>query len=246
MALRLPNIFRHSGAGRDERQVNMTREEEEAIVQANIRNMLATFAVTAPAPSASRWSRTSYSISIYTQDSRFDEDASTLRPPSPPTPVQNPPNAPLAAANTSRKKCIRHSSFWISALVFLFLTVIALVIVQQTRHHGGDSGPSSTPTHKPVVSTSTSTSTSQQHAAEIHSITDSDPTSTSTSTTQQLGDGLYSTTNSDPTSSASSTVAVVQVATEVVRTTVGTLTTSALTSAATSSRTSIQSSTFSA
>ena len=245
MAPRLPNIFRHSGTGRDERQVNMSREEEEAIVQANIRNMLATFAVTAPAPSASRWSQTSYSISIYTQDSRFDEDASTLRPP---TPVQNPPNAPLAAANTSKKKFITHSCFWISALGFLFLSIIALVIVQQVHHHGGDSGPSSTPTHKPVISTSTSTS--QQHASETHSMTDSAPTSSSStasaSTTQQLGDGLYSTNNSDPTSSASSTVAVVHVATEVVRTTVGTLTTSALTSAATSSRTSIQSSTFSA
>ena len=248
MAPRLPNIFRHSGAGRDERQVNMTREEEEAIVQANIRNMLATFSVTAPAPSAPRWSRTSYSISIYTQDSRFDEDASTLRPPSPPTPEQSPPNAPHAARNTSRKKCIMHGCLWISAVVFVFLGIIAIVIVQQTRHHGGDSGPSSTPTHKPVVSTSTSTS--QQHATEIHSIADSDTTSSSstasTSTTQKDGAGLSSTTNSDPTSSASSTVAVVQVATEVVRTTVGTLTTSALTSAATSSRTSIQSSTFSA
>lgn len=245
MAPRMPNIFRHSGAEREEPPVNMTREEEQAIVQAMIQNLLATNPVTTPAPPAPRWSRTSYSISIYTEDSRFDEDTSTLRAP---TPVECRPNASVSAGNTSEKDCMTPRRLWISVTVFLVLSIVAIIIVLQVHHTGGDSGPSSTPTHKSTASTAASTN--QQHGAELHSITDSDPkpsaSTTSTSTSQQPGAAGYSITKSGPTSSASSTVAVVQIATDIVRTTIGTLTTSAVTSAATSSRTSIQNTTFSA
>ena len=247
MAPRLHDFFRHNGTQRDGIPANMTPEEEEAIIQANLRALFQTMApanpVATPAPPVSRWSRTSYSVSIYTEDSRFDEDASTLRAP---TPVQSVPIASISvtAEDSSKKSCMTPRRLIISTLVFLVLSVLAIVIVLQI-HNAGDNM-AATSSHN----TTASIATNQHHSAEHRSLTNSgrtsSPSTTSTSTSQQHNAVLPSITNSDSTSTASSTAAVVLVATEVVKTTVGTLTTSALTTIATSSSKSMQNTAFSA
>lgn len=229
----------------------MTREEEQAIIQANIANLQATlqspFAepVTTPAPIASRWSRTAYSVSIYTEDSRFDEDASTLRAPTP-APAPDPPNASITITEDDKKNARAHKIMAIVGSIFLLLSALAVLIYLVTHGKGANSKPSSAPPHD----TTASTSTSQTHAAVLQPTTNSDLTSssptTSESSSQQHGVALSSITSSHDTHSASSTIAVIHVSTEVVRTTVGTLTTSALTNAGTSSGTIIRNTTFSA
>lgn len=238
------NIFQHRHIEGDEPPVNMTREEEQATLRAMLENPFGDLIAT-PGPATSRWSRTSYSASIYTQDSRFDDDVITLRAPTPAL-AQSSPYASTVVEDEVEKDDIMHKRLQIWVAVFVALSILGIILGVLIDHGFGGAASPSTTTHN----TTASLSTSPNHFAGPHSTTDSGTTSTfssaSTSTTQQHSAAIPSTTSIPPTSSPASTVDVVQVATEVVRTTVGTLTTSALTSAATLASTSTQNPTASA
>jgi hypothetical protein len=191
--MQIPIYDRYSydwtGHGRD--SVNMNERQHEATP-----SRPQSLQLPIPVPSASRWSRTTYSLSVY-EDDRLSDDGTPFRA------VALSADAPNTADGTEKKSIITFSRLMkvLGALAVFAVAVALVILLTKALMNSEPSDPerSSTATHKPT----TPTVPNQPQGA------DRSPTTTSDS----------------------STATVVQVATQVIQTTVGTLTESAFSTA---------------